>query len=182
MAGPAEASRRRRTLILPGTPIACARPLTNRPRAAWLVHGVSRKKTPARLVARARLALVEPSRASGGTALTGRDPRQRKRGPKPTIDKGIGKVSPQPPNAPLICDRVPLGAPFRSKETQIGVGLSRPLTPYASNAMARPMPPVAPSNLCGRNMKRAPRVGSLPRLVRFSVARMPRPRAAQCGE
>src|ERR1700683_892736 len=75
-------------------PIACARPLANRPRAAWLVHGVSRKKTPARFVARARLALVEPSRASGGTRLTRRDPRPRKRGPKPTIDEGIGKVSP----------------------------------------------------------------------------------------
>jgi len=27
-------------------------------------------------------------------ALTGRDPRPRKRGPKPTTDKGIGKMSP----------------------------------------------------------------------------------------
>jgi hypothetical protein len=43
---------------------------------------------------RARLALVEPSRASGGTALTGRDPRPRKRELKPTMDKRIGKASP----------------------------------------------------------------------------------------
>src|ERR1700727_1359392 len=87
MAGPAEASRRRRIMsLIPPRNADRLREAARRQAqgASRLVHGVSRKKTPAQLVARASLALVEPSRASGGTALTGRDPRPRKRGPKPT--------------------------------------------------------------------------------------------------
>lgn len=52
-------------------------------------------------------------------------------------------------------------------------GAAVPSCYWLISPIARPMPPVAPSNLCGRKMKIAPRVGSFPRLVRFSVAIMP---------